>query len=74
MAKRTVVQLPIYLSETQRDAVHEYARRRGFAVTADYIRELIAEDMTRNGEAIDLRIERGGDRTPPADEPRRAAS
>lgn len=50
----------ILVTEESRRRINTYAEKRGFRVTADYIRHLIMEDMRAHDEEIDLDVDRGG--------------
>lgn len=58
--KRGQKKIIIAVSEKQRSAVHSLSEKRGFSITADYIRRLIEADAESVGIALDLSVDRGG--------------
>lgn len=62
MPAKNVEPLHISVPKGKREQITDYAKKRGYPVYADYIRELIERDMRKHKEAIDLDVDRGGDR------------
>jgi hypothetical protein len=52
--------LQVYMDETAVEAVTEHAKERGYKLMTDYLRDLIKQDMEKNGKIVDFGIDRGG--------------
>jgi hypothetical protein len=64
--KTDSAQLVIHLaSESERELVHKQAKKRGYKITADYLRDLISRDMTEAGDPHKFDVDRGGNRREP---------
>jgi hypothetical protein len=60
MTKKKYTAVTINLSASERDQVHDLARRRGYKITSDYLRALIEADAAAHGEVIEFEVDRGG--------------
>lgn len=56
------VALSIPMSRDEIASVHSAAKRRGYAVTADYVRALLERDIQSDDRGFRFEINRGGDR------------
>ena len=62
MPAKNVEPLHISVPKGKREQITDHAKKRGYLIYADYIRELIERDMRKHHEPIDLEVDRGGDR------------
>ena len=54
--------LSIPMSHDEIASVHSAAKRRGYAVTADYVRALLEHDIQSDNQGFCFEVDRGGDR------------
>lgn len=52
--------LNVAMTESELQTVHSLAQRRGYKITADYIRDLIIQDARSHGEDMTFNVDRGG--------------
>lgn len=52
--------LQVYMNEAAIEVVTAHAKERGYEIMADYLRDLIKQDMESHGKIVDFGIERGG--------------
>lgn len=57
--------LSIPMSHDEIASVHNTAKRRGYAVTADYVRALLERDIQSDNQEFRFEVDRGGDRRVP---------
>lgn len=60
MPPKGYTSLSVNMLPEELKAVNELARARGFKITSDYLRHLIAEDAKNHGHNIDFDVDRGG--------------